>query len=255
MSTLAISLIVFGCIFGGTLLGMLLQRLLPKHHLSDRSLDVVKLGTGMLATLAALVIGLLISSARANFDTMRNELISTSSNIILLDRLMAQYGPETKDARDLLRLTVAAAIKRIWSEERMEYTYAKSFDKRVSGMEALQEKLLRLSPQDRAQRWLQSRALQVSGDLAAERWLLAQQIGLSSLPMPFFVILVSWLVIIFFNFGLSSSPNATVIIVLLICALSSAASLYLIQELDRPYGGLITISSEPLRDALTVLTQ
>jgi len=255
VSALAISFIVFACIFGGTLLGMVLQGLLPKHHLSDRSINVVTLGTSMLATLAALVIGLLIASAKGNFDTMKNGLISTGSNIILLDRLMAQYGPETREARDLLRRAVATAIERIWSNERMEYTKLKNFDKRAERMEALQGKLLHLSPQNDAQRWLQSRALQVSGELTEERWLLSQRVGISALPMPFFVILVSWLVIIFFNFGLCSSPNATVMVVLLVCALSAAASLYLIQELDRPYGGLIAISSEPLRDALAVLSQ
>ncbi len=255
MSTFAMSLIVFACIFGGTLIGLFLRGLLPEHHLSDRSMDVVKLGTGMLATLAALVIGLMIASAKANFDTMHNGLVDTSSKVILLDRLMAQYGNETRETRDLLRRIVASGIERIWSKAGFGHTEAKHPDARVGGVEALQQKLLDLSPGNDAQRWLQSRALQVIGELSGERWLLSQRVGLSSLPMPFFVILVSWLVIIFFSFGLISSPNATVIVVLFICALSSAASLYLIQELDQPYGGLIVISSEPLRGALAALGQ
>jgi len=254
VSALAISLIAFGCIVGGMLLGMLLRRLLPEHHLSDQSMGVVKMGTGMIATLAALVIGLLIASAKGSFDTMNNGLIHTGSKIILLDRVMAQYGPETREARDLLRRGVASTIERIWPNERMEQTEVKGLDPRA-GIEALQEKLLQLSPQNEAQRWAQSRALQVSGEIAETRWLLFQQIGLSSLSMPFFVILVFWLVVIFFSFGLSAPRNTTVIIVLLICALSAAGSLFLIQELDQPYGGLITISSAPLRNALANIGQ
>ena len=122
-------------------------------------------------------------------------------------------------------------------------------------MEALQDKLLQLSPQNDAQRWLQSRALEVTGDIAESRWLLVERYGVSSLPMPFLIMLVSWLVIIFFGFGLLSPRNATVFFVVFICALSTAGSLYLIQELDRPYGGLIQVSSAPLRNALAHLGQ
>ncbi len=252
MSPLAISLIAFGCIFGGMLLGMFLRGVLPEHHLSDESKDVVKLGAGMIATLAALVLGLLIASAKGSFDAMNSGLIQTGSKVILLDRVMAQYGPETKEVRDQLRRSVASAIEQIWSKERTGQTGMQGLDPRT-GLEALQYKLQHLSPQNDAQRWLQSRALQVSADMAESRWLLTEQSGHSSLPMPFLVMLVSWLVIIFFSFGLLSPHNATVIVVLLICALSAAGSLYLIQELDRPYGGLITISSAPLRNALAYL--
>ncbi len=102
MSPLVISLIAFGCIFGGMLLGMFLRQVLPEHHLSEESKDVVKLGIGTMATLAALVIGLLIASAKGSFDTLNNGLIKAGSQIILLDRAMAQYGPETREARELL---------------------------------------------------------------------------------------------------------------------------------------------------------
>jgi hypothetical protein len=252
MSALAVSLIAFCCIFGGMLLGMFLRGILPEHHLSDQSMGVVKLGTGMIATLAALVIGLLVASAKGSFDTMSNGLMQTGSKIILLDRAMAQYGPETREARELLRRGLASVIQRIWPNEKMEQTVAKALDSRA-GIEALQEKLLQLSPQNDAQRWAKSRALQVSGEIAETRWLLFEQVGQSSLSTPFFVILVFWLVVIFFSFGLSSPRNATVIIILLICALSAAGSLFLIQELDQPYGGLIVISSAPLHNALAHL--
>jgi len=252
VESLTISLIAFACIFGGTLLGMFLRVVQPEHHLSDESKDVLKLGIGILGTLAALVIGLLIASAKGNFDAMSSGNIQLGSKIVLLDRVMAQYGPETREPRDLLRRQMASAIERIWSKEGMVQTKLKTFDPRV-GLEAIQEKLRQLSPQNDSQRSLQSRALQVSGEIAETRWLLVEQLEESSLPMPFFVILVAWLVIIFFCFGLLSPRNATIIVVLLVCALSAAASLYLIQELDHPFGGLIEISSAPFRNALANL--
>jgi hypothetical protein len=114
VSPLAISLVAFACIFGGALLGMVVRVFLPEHHLSEDSKDVVKLGTGMIATLAALVLGLMIASAKGTFDTINSELRQTGSKIILLDRTMAQYGPETGESRILLRRVVASVIESTW---------------------------------------------------------------------------------------------------------------------------------------------
>ena len=113
MNPVSISLIAFGCIFGGTLLGMYLRTALPEHHLNDESKDVVKLGTGMIAMMAALVLGLLIASAKSSFDTMNSGLVQAGSKTILLDRVMADYGPETREARDLLRRGLTTAIEQV----------------------------------------------------------------------------------------------------------------------------------------------
>jgi len=254
VSALTISLIAFACIFGGTLLGMFLRTILPGHHLSDESKDVVKLGTGVIATMAALVLALLIASAKGNYDTMSSELRQVSSRVILLDRVMAHYGPETNEARDLLRRSIASTIKRVWPEDNIEQAVAESTEGRVN-IETIQDKLRQLSPRNDAQRWLQSRALEISSEIAEGRWLLIEQLGQRTLPMPFFVLMVFWLTIIFASFGLFSPRNATVITVLLICALSAAGSLFLIIELDTPYQGLIKVSSVPLRNALAHLGQ
>ena len=252
MSALVASLIAFGCIFGGTLLGMVVRAVLPEHHVSGESKDTLKLGIGMIATLSALVLGLLIASAKGTFDTTSSELKQTSLKIILLDRTMAGYGPETKEARDVLRRSVISALDRAWPEERTEQMEGKALAP-IAGAESVENKLLQLSPKSDAQRWLQSRTLQLSADVAEAAWLLVQQRGESSLSKPFLVILVCWLTIIFFSFGMFSPRNATVSIVLLICALSVASSLYLLQELDSPYGGLMKVSSGPLRSALVQL--
>lgn len=254
MSPLAISLIAFVCIFGGTLIGMFLRTALPKHHLSDESKDVVKMGIGTIATLAALVIGLLLASAKGNFDTMNNGFIQLGSKIILLDRVLAEYGPETRETRDQLRRSVTASIERIWPKEGTGQTEAEAFDPRAA-IDTLQHKLRQLSPQNDDQRWLQSRALQVSSDISETRWLLIARKGQSSLPIPFLVMLIFWLVVIFFSFGLFAPRNVTVFMVLFICALSATGSLYLLMELDRPFDGLIGISSAPIHNALDYLVR
>jgi hypothetical protein len=249
MSPTALALIAFSCVFLGTLLALVLRAFLPEHHLSDDSKDVVKLGIGMVATLAALVLGLLLASAKGNFDTMSNELKQAGAKIVLLDSVMAEYGPETREARDLLRQAVTAALQRLWPEETNKAAPA-HVPKPGNDLDALQSKLRRLSPHNDTQRSLQSRALQVSADIAEARWLLLTQAGHGSIQKPFLVLLIFWLTIIFAGFGLLSPRNATVIVVLVVCILSATGSLYLILELDRPYGGLIKISSAPLHTAL-----
>ena len=102
MSSTTISLIVFACVFGGALLGIFLHAVLPQNHLTNESKDIVKLGMGLVGTMAALVLGLLVASAKGSYDTQSAELTQMSANIALLDRVLAHYGPETKEARALL---------------------------------------------------------------------------------------------------------------------------------------------------------
>jgi hypothetical protein len=249
VNSLVLALMSFVSIFGGTLIGMALRVVLPDHHLSSESKDSVKLGIGTIATLAALVLGLLISSAKGTFDTMNSELRQTGSKIMQLDSILAQYGTETKEARDSLRTGVVIALKRIWPEEGDSVAVEK-VNREGNALQILQEKLLQLSPRSDAQRWLQSRALQLSADISEARSLLVEQLGMSGLPMPFIVMLIFWLTVIFASFGLFAPSNKTVIIIFLICALSVSGSLYMIEELDQPYGGVMKVSSLPLRNAL-----
>ncbi len=250
MSSMAISSIVFGCVFGGALLGLLLRAALPAHHLSAESKDVIKVGTGLIATMAALVLGLLVASAKGSFDTQRSEVIQLSGNVILLDRILAHYGPETKESREVLRRAVVGALDRLWPQsgsqaERGEQKFA---------AEALYEKIQALSPKTEGQRSLQAQAIKISFDIGQTRWLMFAQKG-SAIPIPFLVVLVFWLSIIFTSFGLFAPANATVIVTLLVCALSVSGAIFLILELDRPFEGFIQISSGPLRDALVQLGQ
>jgi len=254
MSPIATSSITLACIMGSLLFGMFLRTLLPKHHLTDDSKDVIKMGTGMIATMTALVLGLVISAAKGTYDMLNSGIRNTAAKIVMLDRGMAEYGPETKEARDVLRRSVTTAIDRIWPAEKTAVSVGK-VGKSGYALEELSAALRQLSPRNDDQRGLQSRALQINMEIADAIFPIILQAGQSSVPMPFLVLLVCWLSIIFFSFGLFTSPNTTVIVVLLVCALSAASALYLILELDQPYGGFIKISSDPLRNALARLGQ
>jgi hypothetical protein len=240
--------IVFACVFAGALLGMLLRKILPEDHLSSDSKDVVKLGMGLIGTMAALVLSLLISSAKGAYDTRSSEVTQMSANIILLDRVLAHYGPEAREARDLLRRSVARLIDQMWPES----SAGSSQPTPTGGLEAFYDKIQVLSPQNDAQRSLQAQALTICIGLGQTHWLLAGQSD-RSIPVPFLVVMVCWLAIIFVSFGLFARPNATVIVALFVCALSFSSAIFLILELDRPFDGLLRISSTPMREAIARL--
>ena len=247
MGGVAVGGIVFVCVFGGALLGMFLSSVLPKHHLSQDSKDVVKLTMAVLGTMAALVVGLLISSAKSSFDTKDSEVKRIAAQVVLFDRTLADYGPETQDVRKFTRDLVAARVRDIWNENSNVDTAAL---RQVSGsFGEIQRKVLALSPANDTQRWLQSKALQIFGELADTRWLLAQQTG-GTIQWQFLAILVFWLTVIFTSFGMAAPRNGTVIGALFVTALSMAGSIYLITEMDQPFTGFIKISSAPMHFAL-----
>src|SRR5438045_4907791 len=170
LSSLTIGLISAACIFGGALLGLLLQGLLPQHHLRDNSKDTVKVVAGTIATLSALVLGLLVGSAKSSFDATNTAIIQNGAKIILLDRVLAAYGPETKDVREQLRGAVAAGIEMFWPEEKNVGSGMTAFE-RANAMEMIQAKLRSLTPATDTQRQLLSQAEQISGGLLPARWL------------------------------------------------------------------------------------
>ena len=248
MSSVTVSAIVFACVFGGAVFGTVFRGALPEHHLSADSKDVVRLGMGLVATMAALVLGLLVSSAKSTYDTQSSEVTEMSAKVVFLDRMLAHYGPEAKEARDALRAAVAGSVDRIWPKERRRTSDASP----SVGAETLLDKIQMLAPKDDAQRWLQSQALSVAIGLGQTRWLLYEQAA-SSVSKPMIAILVFWLTTIFISFGLFAPRNGTVITALFASGLSVAGAIFLILEMYSPFSGLIKISSAPLRFALAHL--
>lgn len=248
MSAITTALSAFACIFAGALLGMFIRTFLPHHHLTEEVRDVVKLGAGLIATLAALVLGLLVSTAKTTLDTYNAELTQTGAKIIILDSVLASYGPETKQLRDQLRRGTMIALKLAWPENKGTYVHVDNTEI-AAVMGNIELKVLELSPQNETKHYLKSRALRLVEEMAESRWLLIEQTQ-GTLPTVFLVVLLTWLTMLFACFGMLAPRNATFITVLFVCSLSVSGAVFLIQEMNDPLNGMIKISSAPLLKAL-----
>lgn len=246
MNALAISAVVFGCVFGGALLGFWLRTVLPEGHLNPASQDLVKLGMGIVATMSALVLGLLVASAKSSYDAENRGLTEMAAKVVLLDRILAHYGPEAQEARDLLKTVMAGAVERIWPKRG---SHPQVLEPTGSRADLFYDKLEQLEPKNDVQRGLQSRALSIATDIAQTRLLMIEE-GSSPVSTPLLVVVVFSLTVTFMSFGLNAPPNGTVLATFLLGALSVSAVMFLILGMYTPFGGLIPVSSAPLRWAL-----
>jgi hypothetical protein len=250
MSALAISCIVLVAISAGAALGMTVGRARSKDHLDQDGKEVLKMAIGLIATLAALVLGLLVASTKGTYDAQVASIKSMAADVLLLDRQLARYGPETKETRELLRAITATVC------ERFDSPGARSADMvshhTRSRMDEFYGKVAGLAPRDDAQRDLKDRMLGIIHSLAQTRFgMIAETEG--SIPVPFLTVLVFWLFVLFFGYGLLATPNGTLVMVMAVCAVSVAGAIFLILELDHPFGGIMHVSGRPLRDALARL--
>lgn len=251
MSYIATSSITFCLIFGAGLLGMLLRRSLPEDHLSDNSKDLVKLGMGLIGTMAALVLGLLIYSAKAAYDTQSTALLKMSANVISLDRTLERYGPEAQPARELLRGEVVHLMDRLWPQKMSEMVQLAPTG-RLS--EAIYDSIAGLAPKNDRQQLFRTEGLVLATEIGQARWLMYEQ-GTMMVCKPLVIAVVFWLTFIFLSWGLFAPGNGTVIATFFVAALSVSIALFLVQEMYTPYAGVIRISSAPLRAALSQLDQ
>jgi hypothetical protein len=251
MSAWAIGLITLASVYGGALLGLALQRVLPEHHLHDSSKDVVKLVIGLLATLSALVLGLLIASAKGAFDAVNDGFKQSAAIVIVIDQALARYGPETKDIRALMRAEFAARLERLFPQSRTEGD-GRAALRQPSSVEEIRNRVDGLAPATDAQRAVKSRVQTLISEVSEARWLSYEQAS-SSTPTAFLVVLASWLAAMFAGFGLFAPRNGTALVALAIGAMAVSTAIFLIEEMSRPLDGVIAISGVPLRDALKVL--
>ena len=244
MTIFIISSIVFACTFGGVLLGMCLRSVMPEHHLSEESKEVIKLGMGLIATLAALVLGLVIASAKDSYDTQDMAIKHVAAKILLLDRELAQYGPETKEMRSMLRHALILRVSEIWPEVHLQRDEPDTHEK-TPPVEGLQARIRQLTPQNDLQRAIQTQALDVTSQIMEARWFVFGGTG-GAIPPPFLFVVVFWLAVLFGGFGLFAPRNATVVAFMFVCALSVAGAVFLILELDDPFKGLLKVPCGPL---------
>lgn len=245
MSLVWAILIVFLCISCGAIAGMKLRSTLPDHHLVADSMGVVKLGIGLIATMTALLLSMQNGAARATYDNTDRQIKEIAGKLGYLDRVLSNYGPEATEARRSLRDAVARGIQRTWSGRGTEVDLP-------NPTENVYHQLQQLSPNSATKAALKTEAIALASEISRVSWLMVAQAE-SSGPFVFRAIVVVWLTIVFAGFGMLGPRNATVILTLLVCALSVSVALGIIVELNRPFGGVVQVSNEPLRKVLTLM--
>ncbi|MBY5659844.1 DUF4239 domain-containing protein [Rhizobium leguminosarum] len=248
MGSLLVGGLVFVFLSMATSIGLVVRGRLPDHHLNAESKDVIRLATAVVGTLSALTLGLLIASAKSSYDNAEVEMRTAAARVLLLDRVMAQYGPETDKARQLMRELIERRLSRGWTAETTDET-AGNAPGEYQDIEAVQAVLRSLAPRGSVQHALQARAVEVSGMMAEAHWLLVES-GEEGLPWAFVTVLVCWLSLLFATFGLQAPANLTVLSILLVCALSVAGAIFLVSDMANPYVGLIRVSDAPLQFAI-----
>jgi len=206
----------------------------------------VRVAMGTVATMAALVLGLLVASTKGTYDAERNESTHMAARIVYLDRVLAMYGPETAEARNELKQATTSMIHHMWPEERREKVELEPNEKWTSSLPRV---IYALAPKDDVQRALKSQATAMVDQLGQERWLVYEEAE-TSVSRTMLLVVILWLAVLFLSVGLFAPPNGTVIVALMLSAVSVSGAIFLILELDKPYGGLIAISSQPMRLAL-----
>ena len=162
MSPFVVGMIVFGCTTAGALIGAQLRRTWSRDHIHEDSRDTVEMAVGLIATITALVLGLVTASAKSSFDAVDTSVKEIATDILTLDRLLARYGPETKEIRVALRQAVADRIDTTWPQESSRPARVMDPLETASGVEGIAEAIRRLAPRDDSQRALQSRALDLA---------------------------------------------------------------------------------------------
>lgn len=251
MTSLLIAFIATILMLCGATLGIYLNRRLPGDHLSEETKDIVKLSTGIIATIAGLVLSLLIATAKNSYDAVSQDVKTAAADFIMLDRTLGQMGAIANKPRVLLRQTLAIAIKTDLSEVTNTARPGDNLERAAQVQEETDRLIRNLTPSP-ADEVLRQRALALTGDLAKARWMLQQEEA-DVLPPAFLAVVILWLAIIFAGFGLFTPANPTAIGALVVGAISISASLFLINELNTPFHGLVRISSDPLISAFKII--
>jgi hypothetical protein len=251
MNTVFVSIVSFACLIVAVLSGKLCRKRLPEEGLDPDKKDSVKLAMGLIATMSALLLGLLVSSGKGTYDACNKEIVTMAAKTAFLDKVLEVYGPETREARIHFRQGVQEVVRNIWPEN--QDAKAK-FSPEANTGNTIYVKLQELAPRDDTQRSTKALALTLTAELGQSIALLRVQ-SIPSISWPMLTVVVSWLFIIFFSFSFISPPGRTVTASLFASALSVSGAVFLILELDNPFGGVIHVSSEPMLQVLSQLAR
>jgi hypothetical protein len=246
MGAILIAILVFACLGGAVMTGARLRRVLPEHHVTADSRDTIKLAMGLIATMTALLLGLLVGSAKESYDTSRTQVIQMAAKVVFLDRLLSGFGPRAEPTRAQLRAGVEAGVLQLWPAAADGHATRQV---NIHAGNALFASIQGLAPQDVTQEALKVHAANLAVDLAQMRTQLEAQ-SVPSISVPLLVTVVVWLTVIYLAFSLLAPGNTTTIVALAASALSVSGAILLILEMDSPFEGLLQVPSEPVVRAI-----
>lgn len=260
LNSAQIAFFILCVVFGSAMLGMVISRRMPDHHLNAEAKATVSVSIAVVGTMTALVIGFLISNANTAFNARNATVSLLSSNISQLDTLLRRYGPETESIRENLQQFAAMKFEDLFADDPAgkhkvdNPVTAKVFDN-------VEDRIVALKPADDRQKWLSGEALRLAAGVRAARSQLVQQ-NVNSLPLPFVGVVVLWLIVVFGSFGVFAPRNATTVVALFFSVLAVSMAFKLVLDLDNPFDrGIrltpppIRISPEPLRHVLETIRQ
>jgi hypothetical protein len=247
VNAILVSSVVFAAVFGAALIGMTIRRALPEEHVGSDAKDIVRLTTGLMATMSALVLGMLVSSSKASYDASKNDVAGMSTEIVNIDRLLSKYGPETGEIRAEFRQVLEANLYRIWPNETSRSVELRPGD---SG-EILMDQVDLLAPKTDKQAGLKAQVTPMIVGLRRSQWLLFLKSQQAAVPLPLLAVLVSWLAAIFASFGLFAPRTSTVVVTLALGALAVSSAIFIILEMSSPFSGVLRISPSPVIEALS----
>ena len=247
---LIVGLIVFASVLAGAFAGWTTKQRLPKHHLTDETKNVVSVSMAVVATVSALVLGLLISNANTKFSVLEGEVTALSAEILRLDQILRRYGPDANPARETLRQYAEQKTADLFPNDPANVRLGNPSTYEL--LQRLEDLLLAMKPATPRDQWWLGQAMSLAAKMGDIRWLLAQQIGQST-PTAFVALLVFWLALLFFSFGLFAPHNLTSAAILTLCALAVAGAVGMFLELEQGFGRVVHISSQPMRQAVNTL--
>jgi hypothetical protein len=241
------TLIAFAVAFAGGILGLVLGELLPEKYRSENTQKIVQTATSMISLITALVLGLLVATAKGKFDTTNDTTEALAAKLMLINRELVRFGPEANGARELLRQYTAAYIVATWPSVGAKPGPDDSPPWKL--LESLEQSLSELAPKTEAQRLEAAAASSAAADLEKSTWLEAAQQA-EHVQHPFVVILIAWLFVLFASFGLFAPRNGLAVVALLIAALAISGAVLMIVDMDLPFEGLLQVSPQPVQQAL-----
>ena len=262
MREFASALIVFALLCASAGVGLFVRPHLPEHHRVRETTELMQVTIGLLATFAALVLGLLTASVKQTYDSAAHDREAYALQLGLLDRCLREYGPETTAAREQIQSYTAAVIAATWPNEPRPQGVQYPNVTRVAGVGAPPEfaamverigvEIARLDPSAGAQQRMQALCAERYNDVAHSRLSLIEDSRTEPYG-PFYQVLAFWLMIIFGCFGLVAPRNSLAVITIALCALSLSSVIFVILDLSSLYDGFFSIPSTGMRRTLAMM--